>query len=471
MKHNFFWSILAAAALAFGGCEKSSDDTEGAVVKLTTETSGPVLVVPGKQIGIPFEVGGGNARIEIQALPEGWSAQVDDETKRIVVTAGENACPKATLTLSAAGSARKASLEMVCLNTFDDPKGTFVLNEGNMTSENGSLTYIAPEGAYVIKDAYSFVNGSELGNVAQDMAACNGKIYVISQNGNGNGLEQEQTNDGMLVIMEAKTLKKVAAFSKEELPGLDWPSHIAVIDDSHIYIRDNKGIYRFDAQTKRLSFVKGSEKAPKCRFVTMDGKVYTYLPSGVNLPNILEISPEKDEVKRILLPEYGTKYDCGKLGGIQPIGAGKIWVLSIYGKAAIGKFDLATRKIVQHQISFKPTVGSSGVAFVTHGDKVYYADGTSVYRLEFSETEDNLDKHETELVDVALLDPDAGMRYNGLGVHPVTGHLYVNTIKSFALYSTNQIWQFDADADPEKPVAKYLNQTSFPAGFFFPGNF
>lgn len=45
----------------------------------------------------------------------------------------------------------------------------FVLNEGNMTTENGSLTYITPEG-YVIDDAYKAVNGTELGNVAQDMA-------------------------------------------------------------------------------------------------------------------------------------------------------------------------------------------------------------------------------------------------------------------------------------------------------------
>ena len=44
-----------------------------------------------------------------------------------------------------------------------------------MTTENGSLTWISPEG-YVIDDAYKAVNGTELGNVAQDMAFCDGKI-------------------------------------------------------------------------------------------------------------------------------------------------------------------------------------------------------------------------------------------------------------------------------------------------------
>ena len=36
-----------------------------------------------------------------------------------------------------------------------------------MTTENGSLIYITPEG-YVVDTAYRRVNGTDLGNVAQD---------------------------------------------------------------------------------------------------------------------------------------------------------------------------------------------------------------------------------------------------------------------------------------------------------------
>lgn len=93
------------------------------------------------------------------------------------------------------------------MNFFDDTKGTFILNEGNMTTENGSLTYITADG-YVFDDAYKTVNGTELGNVAQDMAFCDGKIYIITQNGDENAVGTKLENDGMLIVVNAKTLKR-----------------------------------------------------------------------------------------------------------------------------------------------------------------------------------------------------------------------------------------------------------------------
>lgn len=153
--------------------------------------------------------------------------------------ATENAQTQATLTLTATGDGAETavSVDLYCLNAFDNPNGAFVLNEGNMTTENGSLIYISPEG-YVFDDAYKTVNGTELGNVTQDMAFHDGKIYVISQNGDENAVGTKFENDGMLVVMDAKTLKKEVSFSKEQLSALDWPTHIAVLDEQHIYIRD-----------------------------------------------------------------------------------------------------------------------------------------------------------------------------------------------------------------------------------------
>lgn len=70
------------------------------------------------------------------------------------------------------------------------------------------------------------------------------------------------------------------------------------------------------------------------------------------------------------------------------------------------------------------------------------------------------------MVDVSALDKNAGLQYNGLGVHPVTGRVYINTLKSFANYGQNQIWGFDFGTSTEAPAVKYENYTSFPAGFF-----
>ena len=56
--------------------------------------------------------------------------------------------------------------------------------------------------------------------------------------------------------------------------------------------------------------------------------------------------------------------------------------------------------------------------------------------------------------------------YNGLGVHPVTGNVYINTIKSFPVLRIQilGLWIFNNHA--ENPAAKY-KLSNFPCRFFF----
>lgn len=259
------------------------------------------------------------------------------------------------------------------------------------------------------------------------------------------------------------------AFSRSDLSTLDWPTHIAALDAEHVYIRDNKGVYRLNTNTKELTFVSGTDNAPKSRFVTMNGKVYTYKAGTLN--GIIEISPENDNATKINFP-YRVEISINEVLGIQAAENGDIWVMSFgFEKSAMNKFNVESKKIIQRQINVKPSVGSSGVAFASYDNNIYYADGTTIYRLKFDEDESlnaasGLDAEET-LTDLSAIDNNAGLLYNGLGVHPVTGNVYINTIKSFAQYTQNTIWSFDFNNSAENPAAKYENYTNFPAGFFF----
>lgn len=472
------WSLLLpVVVLTLGSCSDEKETAPAPTFELTTEiTAGePQFVVPGKSIELAYTAAN-VASVEAGGLGEGWSAEVDPTAGRIEIAATDDAVTRTTLKITAAGMNGESlakEVELYCLNAFDDPQGVFVLNEGNMTTENGSLTWISPEG-YVLDDAYRTVNGTELGNVAQDMAFCDGKIYIISQNGNKNPNGTTFENDGMLVVADARTLKRTAAFTNEELEDLDWPTHIAVLDERHVYIRDNDGIYHFDPTTEAMTFVSGSDGAPKSRFVTMNGKVYTYLVKNT-LGKILEIDPASDAAVTYSLP-YTTTYFINDIKGIQAADDGRIWIMAFgFGESSIGKFDLSTRKIKQHLIGIEVSVGSNGVAFVARGNDVYYADGTTIYHLLFDdEGEDEVNgegdplSSDEPMIDVAALDDNAGLSYNGLGVHPVTGRVYINTIKSFALYTQNQIWGFDFAVSFENPAVKYENYTNFPAGFYFP---
>ena len=468
-----FMGLMVWIALCMGACSSENGAAGAGALKfdlnIVQEGTDPLFVVPGQDMVLEYS-GENIQTIEVGKLSAGWTAEVDYEASKIVLNATAEAEKEAKIEFKAKGgdgTEQVKELSFYNLNSFNDPNGAFVLNEGNMTTENGSLGYITPEG-YVIGDAYKLVNGTELGNVSQDMAFCNGKIYVISQNGNKNAVDVEFENDGMLVVMDAKTLKKEKAFSKDELEGLDWPTHIAVLDEQYVYIRDNKGIYRLDMETKQLSFVEGSDGAPKSRFVVMGGKVYTFQDKGY-MCYILEISPESDSVSKISLP-YSAPYTS--MYSIEKAGEGDVWLTAAgFGKYYVAKFNLATKELDSREIGSEPNVGSAGVSFCAKDNVIYYANGTTLYRMRFDEAAGEEPGEEEMLCDLNLLDNNAGLLYNGLAVHPVTGHVYANSIKSFPLFTTNQIWVFDFEASVDSPFAKYENYTHFPAGvFFYPEN-
>ena len=74
----------------------------------------------------------------------------------------------------------------------------------------------------------------------------------------------------------------------------------------------------------------------------------------------------------------------------------------------------------------------------------------------------------TELmVDAKDMVDNVGIIYNTCAVHPITGEVYLNSIKGYSDYKTNNITVFDFSSDEPKVSANYENYTAFPAGTFF----
>lgn len=325
--------------------------------------------------------------------------------------------------------------------------GTFILNEGNMTSENGSICFISPKGV-VTDSAYYKVNHSFLGNVTQDLYIANDKMYIIAQNGNS------MNGDGMLVVANAETLKKETAYNKE-LETLSWPTHIAVIGSNKVYIRDDNGVYLFNTDTNVLKFVNGTSGAAKNRMAVVGEKVF--VPAG---KYIFAIKDEK--VDTITMP--------GNVSGILKSYDNNLWVSCTTTPAQIDKINPTDYSTIQSNEIAEAKVGAGWGAtpgISAKGDTLYFSNAsTKIYRHIFK------NKQTDFMIDVKDKIENANIVYNNLAVDPKTGKVYFNSIKGYGwdfLINDISVWNFNLST----PVleADYKNYTHFPAGIFFTDSF
>ena len=339
-------------------------------------------------------------------------------------------------------------------------EGAFLLNEGNSGNETGSLTYIHPSKKLVIDQAYFHINGTKLGNVCQDLAFGNDKVYIISQNGPRNG------GEGLLTIAEAGSLKKVKVYNDATL-AQKWPTHIAVIRD-HIYLRADykatptspKGCIYRGTEDGGFTLIPETEGVMKMRMaqigerlfaLTSDSKVL--MIQGTQVVRELDLSPAKPT-------------------GIAVSHDGKLWV-STTSPNAILKVDPTPDNFVAldtHVLdksisatgpqSWERTTSS---AFFAHGDKLYFTGQSSViYCHDFATSKTS------QVIDVKTIDgvgTSANQYYNSLGVDPATGELYYAAFEDYSTYNKKNVTMVLKADGTKLHLKEKVN--SFPAGFYF----
>jgi hypothetical protein len=378
------------------------------------------------------------------------AAVVDSVFKFVSNELGEH-----TIRVATSGNGQNASSDAKVTVYGKYKFGTFVLNEGNMTSENGSLVFISPSGV-VTENAYFKANGTDLGNVAQDLYIHNNKMYVISQNGKTNAVGSSFTNDGMLVVANAETLKKEAAYN-DELAALRWPTHVAVLNEENVILRDNNGLYNFNTLTKTLKFIKGSRSAAKMTMAVSNNKVFAAAGSKVYV-----VEPNKDTLTYALDMK-------ASVSGVVKANDGNIWVSTTGSPSKISKINYRDYSLIKaNEISAGSLSAGFGATpgITAKGDTLYFSGaGTKIYRHVFSVGTTEF------MVDAKIMVENAGVVYNNIAVHPLTGEVYLNTIKGYGpayLFNSMSVFNFSG-----KPVLSnnYKDYTKFPAGIFFTYSF
>lgn len=327
-------------------------------------------------------------------------------------------------------------------------EGTFILNEGS--SSPGSLVFINSKGQ-VTNKAYELENGGRLGNACQDLFIKNHKMYIVAQNGGNDG--------GYLTIVNAETLKKERAFQEELSEKVSWPTHIAVLDDDNIYLRDNNGIKRFKPSTGEVTLIEGSQKARKNTMAVCKGKLFAAVDKTVVI-----IEQGHDAITNTIQFE-------GKVSGVIKASDNNLWVSDANGN--IYKIDTETyaeigKQYVGDEAKSTLSAGWASTPSITaKGDTLYMnGSGTKIYRHVFSTGKTSL------MVDVKDMVENAGIVYNTAAVNPISGEVIFNTIKGYGTnYKINNISVFDFSGEEPVLNANYENYTEFPGGTFFTYNF
>lgn len=290
------------------------------------------------------------------------------------------------------GDSTKASYE----------KGVFVINEGNYSWGNASITFIDNIVDSVYQDIFKSANSRGLGDVAQSMKIMGSKGFIIVNNSN------------KIEVVSLKDFKTI-----QSITGFNAPRYIEFVDSNKAYVTNmKKNISVVDLNsmtiTKNIStpyWTEGLLRYGKYMYVTCIG-------------SFSESSANRKAQMYIIDTQTDNIVDSIQMGK-EPVSItvdrkDKIWVLCTGG---YDNYEAPTLKridpllmSVEKSFSFPLQQGVPSRLCMNPGrDTLYFLYG-GVFQMP---------ANANELPFTALI-PSGGHLFYGLSVHPQTGQIYVS---------------------------------------------
>lgn len=443
--------------------------------------------------------------VEMTSAPAGWTADFDIARRSLLIAPPAEYTDGMDLenTVTIRSDGKPILSQEYYVLDFTHPEGTFVLIEGNMTSENGTIVYFDQHMRYHEK-VYEEINDNEIGNVLQDMYMANGKIYFITQNGKTSSMGTTFNGDGRFVVCDAHTMKRLVARDMQFYANVDtstgatqsskstlcWPQHIVVVSPEKAYIQystaDNEshsGIRIVDLQTNiiRTSDIPGTfgaftkTGATKARMVFSRGKVFAGRGNSV-----IVLDPATDAVIKTVTYENRQVKDLAKGydGKIYAIFTGEFTGNSgMTGAASFTKpamivaldanGEVVSETNLPEQIELRTGTASPTVQMCASFTQphLYF-----IGKQDFSAYEAMRYNYETGRVNwdyiTAALDAESSggsIIYGYMGVHPTTEQLWVGK----SSYTNSRIHVYDVSRSDALEFSSFYQKKASPAGVDF----
>lgn len=131
------------------------------------------------------------------------------------------------------------------LKPVDYTQGVFLVNEDWYGWDNGTVNFLTADGRLVYRAFRRENPGEKLGITTQYGSIYGDRFFLVSKQANASG---DTSTGGRLVVADARSLKKIAAF--DEIGG-DGRAFLGV-DEKTAYIGTSSGITRFDLESMSL---------------------------------------------------------------------------------------------------------------------------------------------------------------------------------------------------------------------------
>ncbi len=287
------------------------------------------------------------------------------------------------------------------LFVLDNP-GVFIVNEGNFTFGNSSLTYFNIKDSTFIHDLFYRVNGVPLGDVANYMTLYNNNGYVVVN------------NSGVVYEIDANTGEY-----KGKISGLVSPRELIFIDNNRVLISDiaepfltlvninSQGTYGkidLDGRTAE-SMVKTGDKLFAVNWSAM------YQEKKNNMVLVIDLNDLKlmDSIEVTIEPN-----------SLQLDKNGDLWVLCSGGYnneeiPALYKIDINTDSVLA-KLEFRNIASSPGELHINKtGDMLYFINN-DIYKMSI---------YSDSIPEEPFIKSNGSVFYS-LGIDPSTGDIYVS---------------------------------------------
>ncbi len=283
-------------------------------------------------------------------------------------------------------------------------KGVYILNEGNFSWSNASLSFLDIDSNKIHNHIFENANNSPLGDVAQSMTVRDSLAYIVLN------------NSGKIYVMNTNT-----NLFYGKITGLNSPRYIQFVNDEKAYVSNlyQNSISIINPKqfsiTGTIPLGHTSEK-----MLLINNKLYVLSWSFENKLLVIDSNTDLliDSVKTALQPNSMVLDKNNKLwvlcdGGFEGIQGGQEF-------AKLQCFNLSSLTIEKEFIFANLSESPRELKINSDGDKLFYING-GVYSMPISSN---------ELPSSALVSP-GNHNFYSLGIQPETSTIYAGDALSY----------------------------------------